>query len=303
MGSSVLVSVGDGLAVSVGESVGLSVAVAVGVGDHDQPGDVLGAVPDGPVAGWVSEAEGVGEGQAVGVGGSADETAAAMLEVGVGCAVALVLLAGWHFDAADAREDAVPAALGPALAVPWEPFVIDPPPDPDGAPLPSVPPPPVDWPPVSTLLVTCPMAARSDGTATVTIAMKAIAASTPAGRSQLVPVAHPPADRAAGRCRWRAWLGDGGMRDGEDEAACQAQCPLHIQYRARLTAPLTTLSSHGCGGRRRVLARMRSSASAPGSTAPTATVSSRRSRVSRSPRGTVMRSPPRPPGSRPLAAS
>ena len=99
--------------------------------------------------------------------------------------------------------------------------------------------------PVSTLAVTCPMACRSGGTASVTIARKAIAASAPAGRSQLVPVtqfvtvAHLPPGHAADRCRWRAW------GRGAGEEAGQAQCPRQTQYRARLTAPLTTLSSHG----------------------------------------------------------
>jgi hypothetical protein len=89
------------------------------------------------------------------------------------------------------------------------------------------------------------MACRSGGTATVTIARKAIAASAPAGRSQLVPairfvtVTHLPPGRAADRCRWRAW----GWGAGEE--AGQAQCPRQTQYRAWLTAPLTTLSSHG----------------------------------------------------------
>jgi hypothetical protein len=237
----VLVSVGVGLAVSVGESVGPP--VSVGVGEPDQPGHVLESTPDGPVAGWVGVPEGVGEGQAAAVvGGSADETAAAMLEVGVAVAVAAAVEDCWHCAVADA--DAVPLAFGPALAVPWAPLVADPPPAPDGEPLPSVPPPPDDWPPVSTLLVTCPMAARSGGTATATIAMKATAASAPSGRIQLTPVVQLPL-RRAGRCRWRAWARDSGEGEDGAGAACQAQCPLHTQYLARLTAPLTTLSSHG----------------------------------------------------------
>ena len=178
------------------------------------------------------------------VTGSADETAAAILEVGVACAVAVAaVVAGWHFDAADERGDAVPVALVLAPALPPAPVVDVPPPLPAGEPLPSVPPAPDDWPPVSILAVTCPMACRSGGTATVTIARKAIAASAPAGRIQLVPVTqfvtvtHLPPGRAADRCRWRAW--------GRGEDAGQAQCPRQTQYRAWPTAPLTTLSSHG----------------------------------------------------------
>jgi hypothetical protein len=54
------------------------------------------------------------------------------------------------------------------------------------------------------------MACRSGGTATVTIARKAMAASALAGRIQLVPVtqfvtvAHLPPGRAVDRCPWRA---------------------------------------------------------------------------------------------------
>jgi hypothetical protein len=158
--------------------------------------------------------------------------------------------AGWHFDAADERGAAVPVALVLAPALPPAP-VVDPPPFPAGEPLPSVPPVPDDWPPVSTLAVTWPMACRSGGTAIVTIARKAIAASAPAGRIQLVPViqfvtvTHLPPGHAADRCRWRAWGRWGAWGRGAGEEAGQAQCPRQTQYRTWLTAPLTTLSSHG----------------------------------------------------------
>jgi hypothetical protein len=220
----VLVALADGLVhVSVGDPVGVPVPPGVGVG----PGDTLGT-PD--VAG-VGVAEAAV--QPTGVRGSADETAAAILEVGVACAVAVAAVAaGWHFDAADDWGDAIPVAPELAPALPPAP-VVDDPPFPAGEPLPSVPPPPDDWPPVSTLAVTCPMACRSGGIATVTIARKAIAASTPAGRSQLVPViqfvtvTHLPPGCAAGRRRWRAW------GRGAGEEAGQAQCPRQTQYRAR----------------------------------------------------------------------
>jgi hypothetical protein len=220
----VLVALADGLVdVSVGDPVGVSLPPAVGVG----PGDTLGT-PDVAGAGVAEAAV-----QPTGVRGSADETAAAILEVGVACTVAVAaVVAGWHFDAADERGDAIPVALELAPALPPAP-VVDDPPFPAGEPLPSVPPPPDDWPPVSTLAVTCPMACRSGGIATVTIARKAIAASAPAGRSQLVPViqfvtvTHLPPGRAAGRRRWRAW------GRGAGEEAGQAQCPRQTQYRAR----------------------------------------------------------------------
>jgi hypothetical protein len=237
------VALADGLVVSVGDPVGLSVTPGVGVG----PGDVLGT-PDVAEAGWVGVAEAAV--QPAGVTGSAEETAAAILEFGVAGAVAVAaVVAWWHFDAADERGDAVALVLLPAL--PPAPLVDDPPPFPAGEPLPSVPPPPDDWPPVSTLAVTCPMACRSGGTATVTIARKAIAASAPAGRSQLVPVTqfvtvtHLPPGHAAGRCRWRAWGRWCAWGRGAGEAAGQAQCPRQTRYRTWLTAPLTTLSSHG----------------------------------------------------------
>jgi hypothetical protein len=235
----VLVALADGLVgVSVGDPGGLSVTPVVGVG----PGDVLGT-PDVAEAGWVGVAAAV---QPAVVTGSADETAAAILGSGVACAATVAAaVTGWHVDAADERRDAVPVALVLAPAWPPAPVFDDPPAFPVGEPLPSVPPPPDDWPLVSTLAVTCPMACRSGGTATVTIARKAIAASALAGRSQLVPVTqfvtvtHLPPGRAADRCPWRAW----GRRAVEE--ADQAQCPRQTQYRARLTAPLTTLSSQG----------------------------------------------------------
>ena len=232
-----LVALADGLVVSVGDPVGLSVTSGVGVA----PGDALGT-PDVAGVDWLGVAEAAV--QPAVVTGSADETAAAILGSGVACAATVAAaVTGWHVDAADERRDAVPVALVLAPAWPPAPVFDDPPAFPVGEPLPSVPPPPDDWPLVSTLAVTCPMACRSGGTATVTIARKAIAASAPAGRIQLVPVTqfvtvtHLPPGRPADRCRWRAW--------GRGEDAGQAQCPRQTQYRARLTAPLTTLSSQG----------------------------------------------------------
>ena len=98
-----LLALSDGLVgVSVGDPVGLSVTSVVGVG----PGDALGT-PD--VAG-VGVAEAAV--QPAEVRGSADETAATILEFGVACAVTVAaVVAGWHVDAADERGDAVPVAL------------------------------------------------------------------------------------------------------------------------------------------------------------------------------------------------
>lgn len=101
-----LLALADGLVgVSVGDPVGLSLTPGVGVG----PGDVLGT-PDVAKAGWAGVAEAAV--QPAEVRGSADETAATMLEFGVACAVTVAaVVAGWHVDAADERGDAVPVAL------------------------------------------------------------------------------------------------------------------------------------------------------------------------------------------------
>jgi hypothetical protein len=99
----VLLALADGLVgVSVGDPVGLSVTSVVGVG----PGDALGT-PDVAEVGVAEAAV-----QPAEVRGSADETAATMLEFGLACAVTVAaVVAGWHFDAADERGDAVPVAL------------------------------------------------------------------------------------------------------------------------------------------------------------------------------------------------
>ena len=79
--------------------------------------------------------------QPAGVTGSADETAAAILEVGVACAAAVAaVVAGWHFDAADDGGCGSGSARAGTRPDRRAPVVDDPPPLPAGEPLPSVPP-------------------------------------------------------------------------------------------------------------------------------------------------------------------
>jgi hypothetical protein len=234
VGLEVVVSVGVGVAVLVGVGVAVDVGVAVELGD----------VTDGLVIGRLAVAVAVGLAHAVvvGVAGRADETAAAICSLDpVGVALTAV---GAHRVAAFEPGDAVlPGPSGLVPAVLCAPLSSVPPPPPFCVPLPSVPAPPDVWPPVSTLEVTWPIAWRSGGTASVTIAMKATPASTATGRSQLAPVAHLVrvvclacfAQFAPGQATALGW----GIESG------QAQCPRQTQHRARLTAALATLSSHG----------------------------------------------------------
>jgi hypothetical protein len=229
VGLSVPLSVGVGLSVSDGDAEGPPVVLSVGVA-------LLVVLPVGvglPVTVGVGEAHaGVG----VGAAGRADETAAAICSLDP---VGVTLTAAcWHCDAAFQPGAAVlPGPIELAAAVLRAPLVSVPPPPPFRVPLPSVPAPPDVWPPVSTLEVTWPIAWRSGGTASVTIAMNATPASTATGRSQLAPIARVArvAHLAPGQATARGRGTDSG----------QAQCPCQTQYRARLTAPPTTLSSHG----------------------------------------------------------
>jgi hypothetical protein len=187
------------------------------------------------------------------------------------------------------RDPALCDPLAPAFVVLRAPVdSVPPPPLPAGEPLPSVPAPPDGWLPVR-LLLTWTIAWRNGGTASVIVAMKATPASTATGRSQTVPGA-PLARGKDGKD------GKDGNASERSRAGDQAQCPRHTQFRARETAPDRTLTGHGCGGRFLVLARIRSSPLAPGSTASTAADSCRRSTSPRSPSGTVMPSPACPPG-------
>jgi hypothetical protein len=238
VGLLVPVSVGVGLAVLVSVGVGLAVLVSVGVAVDVGVAVELGDVRDGLVTGRLAVAVAVGLAHAVvvGVAGRADETAAAICSLDpVGVALTE---AGAHRVAAVEPGDAVlPGPIGLAPAVLRAPLPSVPPPPPFCVPLPPVPPPPDVWPPVSTLEVTWPIAWRSGGTASVTIAMNATPASTATGRSQLPLVAHlvRVVHLAPGQATAR----------GRGSESGQAQCPCQTQYRARLTASLRTLSSHG----------------------------------------------------------
>jgi hypothetical protein len=288
---SVGVGVVVGVVVTVGVVVGVGVPLVVGVGVVTVV-DVGVGVADVADTGWlvldapvVRQAEGWAPGRA-------DSTAPSG-SVEPDPAVAVAVAVGWHrVVVTGPRDEPFWDPLAPALAVLCAPVdSVPPPPLPVGEPLPSVPAPPDGWLPVR-LLLTWTIAWRSGGTASVIVAMNATPASTATGRSHVVPGA-PLArgeDRKDGKDR----------KDGRDSERSrggdQAQCPRHTQDRARVTAPDTMLTSHGCGGRLPVLARMRSSPSALGSTASTAADSCRRSTSPRSPFGTVMPSPACPAG-------
>jgi hypothetical protein len=106
---------------------------------------------------------------------------------------------------------------------------------------------------------------RNGCTPSEMLAMTAIPASTATGRSQPTPVGRltrsdlPPAD-----CGTRSSRGHGRAATGKASDRGQAQWPRHVQFLARSYAPAATLSSHGRGGRTAILARIRSSPSAPG---------------------------------------
>ena len=184
---------------------------------------------------------------------------------------------------AAARDEVVVPAPAPLVAPPGEVPV------PAGVPLPSVPGLLGPFPPVSTFELTCTIAWRSGGTASVMTAMNATPASTPSGRSQLAP-AWPVKSRrlAAGRVppvpAWDSELSRG-------RCSGHAQWPRQTQCSARSRTPLATATSHGCGGRCLVRARIRSSPLAPGSTRLTAADSARCSACSRSFSGAVIPSP------------
>lgn len=184
---------------------------------------------------------------------------------------------------AAARDEVVVPAPAPLVPPPGEVPV------PAGVPLPSVPGLLGPFPPVSTFELTCTIAWRSGGTASVMTAMNATPASTPSGRSQLAP-AWPAKSRrlAAGRIppvpAWDSELSRG-------RCSGHAQWPRQTQCSARSRTPLAAATSRGCGGRCLVRARIRSSPLAPGSTRLTAADSARRSACSRSFSGAVIPSP------------
>jgi len=182
--------------------------------------------------------------------------------------------------------------------------------EPVGCPLPAAaPPPPLPpgWPavgpPVSTVELTWTIACRKGGTASAMLAMNAMPASTPIGRNQAMPVGQAGlAGEAACRGDGEWVMADGSSRSrlrspGRGSDSGQTQWPCQTQCLAWPNAPAATLTSHGCGWRPLVLARIRSSPSAPGSTWSAATCSARRSALSRPSSGEVMPSPACPPAS------
>jgi hypothetical protein len=163
------------------------------------------------------------------------------------------------------------------------------PPDVFADPGPGTPPPLVPgrstlaaWPPVSTLELTCTTACRSGATASVALTANATPASTETGRNQ----PRPPAPLSAARIDGDS-LGKADRKVSEERASR----PRQVQFPARSMKAMTMASSHGCGGRRLVLARILSSPSAPGRTSSTAADSARRKACSRSSSGAVMPSP------------
>ena len=181
------------------------------------------------------------------------------------------------------------------------PAPLDPPcrvPLPAGEP-PPLPPACPDGCPVSMVELTWTIACRNGGTAKAMLAMKATPASTAAGRSQARPVGRA-GFRAGAACRGGTLFVPAagssrnrgrGSEPGQGRISDQAQWPRQTQCRAWPKAPAATLTSHGCGWRPLVLARIRLSASAPGSTWLTAAASARRSVLSRPSSGAVMPSP------------
>jgi hypothetical protein len=211
-------------------------------------------------------------------------------------------------EVAPAPRLAPPAPVGVA-SVPCGPvplFVCEP--------FPSVRAPPLDWGarPLRTVLLAWMIAWRKGCTPSETLAMIATTASTPTGRSQLTSIrAAVRADRAGpslssspgrgrrrsrgnGNCGTRCSPrpADAGSAAGHAQLQCQDQCPRQTQCLAapRVSAP--ALSSQGRGGRLPILARIRSSPSAPGWICPTTSARPRRS-ASSMPSGVVMPSPAR----------
>ncbi len=290
------VGVGVGVALVVGVGVGLAVGLGLGDGDADAEtlgdGDVVGdcvALADGDAVGCAqSDEDENGIADTIGGGGVPPVTRTLGVGVGVGArrtpafALAVGVAAGegvqLGLDVALGDPVADPDAV-PALPVPLEPGRV---------PLPVVVPPPwpFDVPDVCevspTLLPTWTKACRTGGMANEMPTMNAMPASTATGRSHVVPAARslltlshqpgldPPSTRSGpvspaavgcGSCRSRG--------QGRAISRCQAraprrardsgqtQWPRQVKCHTRLTASLATLSSHGCGSRPAVRARIR----------------------------------------------
>jgi hypothetical protein len=104
------------------------------------------------------------------------------------------------------------------------------------------PPPPPGWPdvgpPVSTVELTCTMACRNGGTANAMLAMNAMPASTPTGRSQAMPVGQLAFEGVAACRGGGEWVTAGNSRNrsrgravgrGNDCGHSQAQWPRQTQ--------------------------------------------------------------------------
>jgi hypothetical protein len=303
--------------VGVGVTDGLGVAHD-GVGDPDGDGDVVGTRlrSSSSVFSWPAEAALLGLAVVVG--------AAAVTGAGDAATFVRAVVTGdAQLEEADGRGDApaldevapTPAAVlcAPAGVVP-EPG--PPLPLPACEPLPSVPAPPEGCDGLKTVLLAWMIAWRKGCTPNETLAMIAIPASTTTGRSQPTlstePVrpdrAWPSPSSSPGRGSRRS---RGIDRCGSDSPAaaagsavgharlqcndqCHDQCPRQTQFLAASIVSTPTVSHHGRGGRPPILARIRSSPSAPGWTPPTASARPRRSDSSMASSGVVMPSPARP---------
>lgn len=304
-------SVGEAVDVAEADEVGVPVAVpvadTVGVAVGDVPlGDAVGddvAVPlaVGEVGTAVALAAQLGAG-VLEEDGRVDGRGLGPAEPDVEAAVRLALFPGkeWSICAVEATAFAGPqlvvgvgaaddgprsgTALGASTVLACPSGAVAPcdgtPPVPIGVPWPSVPAPPAGCaPPVSTVLLAWMMACLTGWTPTVTIAIIPTPASTTTGRSQ--------------RTAPSGWAA---RRRNSGQGTSHAQCPRQVQFRARLTAPATTLNSQGEGLRSPILARIRSSPSVPGSTWLSTATRACRSALSRLSSGEVMPSPASVPG-------
>jgi hypothetical protein len=118
-------------------------------------------------------------------------------------------------------------------------------PVPAGVPLPSVPGPPGPFPPVSTFKLTCMIAWRNGGTASVMTAMNTTPASTPSGRSQLAP-AWPAKSRRLAASR-----------------GCGGRCLVRARIRSSPSAPGSTRLTAADSARRSACSRSFSGAVMP----------------------------------------
>jgi hypothetical protein len=305
--------------VGVGVTDGFGVAQDE-VGDAVADGDAVGARfrSSSSVFSWPAEAALLGS--AVVVGSAVIEGAGDAGSV----LVKAVVTGDAQVEVVDGLGDALPLdAAGPAprvgLCAPADvvPGPVGPVPLPACEPLPSVPAPPegCDGPPLRTVLLAWMIAWRKGCTPNETLAMSATPASTTTGRSQPTlsrgavrpdrawPSPSSSPGRGSRRSRGNANRDNGnrgsarpavaGSAAGQAQLQCHDQCPRQTQFLAASRAPTPTVSSHGRDGRPPILARIRSSPSAPGSIWPTASARPRRSDSSMPPSGVVMPSPAR----------